>query len=88
MADPHAAARGTAAPQLPGAYLPTEPLEFSWVHETQRAVGTVVHAWLARLAQLPQLPPSPHSMRSAGGCSRSSGGSGSPRASSPAPWRA
>src|SRR5580658_3810034 len=42
--------------QLPGAYLSAEPLEFSWVHETQRAVGTVVHGWLARLAQLPQLP--------------------------------
>jgi ATP-dependent helicase/nuclease subunit A len=42
--------------QLPGAYLSAEPLEFSWVHETQRAVGTVVHGWLARLAHEPQLP--------------------------------
>jgi ATP-dependent exoDNAse (exonuclease V) beta subunit len=27
-----------------------EPTEFSWVGETQRHVGTVVHGWLARLA--------------------------------------
>jgi ATP-dependent exoDNAse (exonuclease V) beta subunit len=43
--------------QLPSAYLPTEPPEFSWVGETQRHIGTLVHAWLARLAHEPQLPP-------------------------------
>jgi ATP-dependent exoDNAse (exonuclease V) beta subunit len=42
---------------LPPAYLASEPLEFSWVRETQRDIGTVVHAWLARLALAPQLPP-------------------------------
>jgi ATP-dependent exoDNAse (exonuclease V) beta subunit len=42
--------------QLPAAYLATEPLEFSWVRETQRDIGTAVHAWLARLAVAPQLP--------------------------------
>jgi len=42
--------------QLPAAYLATEPLEFSWVRETQRDIGTAVHAWLARLAAAPQLP--------------------------------
>ncbi|MBV9726991.1 MAG: UvrD-helicase domain-containing protein [Gammaproteobacteria bacterium] len=36
---------------LPRAYLATEPVEFSWVRETQRDIGTVVHAWLLRLAQ-------------------------------------
>jgi ATP-dependent helicase/nuclease subunit A len=45
--------------QLPAAYLATEPLEFSWVRETQRDIGTAVHAWLARLARAPQLPESP-----------------------------
>jgi ATP-dependent exoDNAse (exonuclease V) beta subunit len=42
--------------QLPATYLATEPLEFSWVRETQRDIGTAVHAWLARLAGAPQLP--------------------------------
>jgi ATP-dependent exoDNAse (exonuclease V) beta subunit len=42
--------------QLPAAYLASEPLEFSWVRETQRDIGTAVHAWLARLAAAPQLP--------------------------------
>jgi ATP-dependent exoDNAse (exonuclease V) beta subunit len=42
--------------QLPAAYLAGEPLEFSWVRETQRDIGTAVHAWLARLAGAPQLP--------------------------------
>ena len=41
---------------LPRAYLASEPPEFSWVHETQRHIGTVVHAWLARLAGERQLP--------------------------------
>jgi hypothetical protein len=42
--------------QLPPAYLASEPPEFTWVGETQRHIGTVVHSWLARLAQQPQLP--------------------------------
>ena len=50
---PPAAVRVT---QLPAAYLASEPLEFSWVRETQRDIGTVVHAWLLRLAAAPQLP--------------------------------
>ncbi len=41
---------------LPPAYLAAEATEFSWVGETQRHVGTVVHAWLARLALAPSLP--------------------------------
>ncbi|MBV8910985.1 MAG: ATP-binding domain-containing protein, partial [Gammaproteobacteria bacterium] len=47
--------------RLPPAYVADEPPEFSWVGETQRHVGTVVHAWLARLAQAPRLP-SPESL--------------------------
>jgi ATP-dependent helicase/nuclease subunit A len=42
--------------RLPPAFLASEPPEFSWVGETQRHIGTVVHAWLVRLAQAPQLP--------------------------------
>ena len=42
--------------QLPGAYVAAEPTEFSWVGETQRHVGTVVHGWLARLARTSPLP--------------------------------
>jgi len=42
--------------RLPPAHLSTEPPEFSWVGETQRHIGTVVHAWLARLAQERSLP--------------------------------
>ena len=42
--------------QLPAAYLASEPPEFSWVRETQRDIGTIVHAWLLRLAAAPQLP--------------------------------
>jgi ATP-dependent exoDNAse (exonuclease V) beta subunit len=42
---------------LPRAYLAAEPTEFSWVGETQRHIGTVVHAWLARLSRQAQLPP-------------------------------
>jgi ATP-dependent exoDNAse (exonuclease V) beta subunit len=41
---------------LPAAYLAPEPLEFSWVRETQREIGSLVHARLARLARLSQLP--------------------------------
>jgi ATP-dependent helicase/nuclease subunit A len=42
--------------QLPRTYLASEPLEFSWVRETQRDIGTIVHDWLLRLAGAPQLP--------------------------------
>jgi len=42
--------------QLPAAYLASETPEFSWVRETQRHIGTVVHGWLARLAQNMRLP--------------------------------
>jgi ATP-dependent helicase/nuclease subunit A len=53
------------APQVPAAaplpHLPLErasiePPEFSWVGETQRHIGTVVHALLARVADAPALP--------------------------------
>ncbi|TLY68282.1 MAG: hypothetical protein E6K47_09650, partial [Gammaproteobacteria bacterium] len=52
-------------PQLPAAEpLPHLPLErssieapeFSWVGETQRHIGTVVHALLAQIAEAPALP--------------------------------
>jgi ATP-dependent helicase/nuclease subunit A len=36
---------------LPLARASLEPQEFSWVGETQRHIGTIVHAWLARAAQ-------------------------------------
>lgn len=42
--------------RLPPAYLASEPTEFSWVGETQRHIGTLTHAWLARLAQGERLP--------------------------------
>jgi ATP-dependent exoDNAse (exonuclease V) beta subunit len=41
---------------LPPAHTQLEPPEFSWVGETQRHVGTVVHSRLARFAQAAQLP--------------------------------
>ena len=56
---------GWRPPELPPAarlpYLPLgrtslDPPEFSWVGETQRHVGTVVHALLARLASSAPLP--------------------------------
>ena len=46
-----------AVERLPAAYLAAEPTEFRWVGETQRHVGTVVHAWLARLSEEALLPP-------------------------------
>jgi ATP-dependent helicase/nuclease subunit A len=46
-----------AVRQLPAAWLASEPTEFSWVGETARHVGTVVHAWLARLSQEARLRP-------------------------------
>ncbi len=45
-----AIAAAAALPHLPVAQLALEPPEFSWVGETQRQVGTIVHGWLARLA--------------------------------------
>jgi ATP-dependent exoDNAse (exonuclease V) beta subunit len=45
-----------AVHRLPAAWLESTPPEFSWVRETQRDVGTVVHACLARLTSEPQLP--------------------------------
>ncbi|HEY2274682.1 MAG TPA: UvrD-helicase domain-containing protein [Steroidobacteraceae bacterium] len=48
---------GITVERLPAAYLAVEPTEFRWVGETQRQIGTVVHAWLARLSQAPRLPP-------------------------------
>ena len=41
---------GLTLQHLPPAHLRSDPPEFSWVGETQRHVGTLVHAWLARLA--------------------------------------
>ncbi|HEY0766716.1 MAG TPA: UvrD-helicase domain-containing protein [Steroidobacteraceae bacterium] len=43
-------------PHLPLERASIEPPEFSWVGETQRHIGTVVHALLARLADAPSLP--------------------------------
>jgi ATP-dependent exoDNAse (exonuclease V) beta subunit len=45
-----------ALTHLPAAHLAPEPVEFSWVGETQRHIGTLVHAWLARLGQQQTLP--------------------------------
>jgi ATP-dependent helicase/nuclease subunit A len=48
-----------AAPQLthlPLARASLEAQEFSWVGETQRHIGTIVHAWLARAADSTALP--------------------------------
>ena len=42
--------------QLPPAHLPAELLEFSWVRETQRHIGTIVHASLVGLADADTLP--------------------------------
>ena len=41
---------------LPAPYLSEVTPEFSWVGETQRHIGTVVHEWLARLATATRLP--------------------------------
>lgn len=56
-----AAALPVAVPleRLPPAYLAAEATEFSWVGETQRHIGTLVHAWLARLAEAERLPDAP-----------------------------
>jgi ATP-dependent helicase/nuclease subunit A len=42
-------AAAVPAPRLPLGS-PQLPVEFSWVGETQRHIGTLVHAWLARAA--------------------------------------
>ncbi len=39
-----------ALPHLPVGLVALEPPEFSWVGETQRQVGTIVHGYLARIA--------------------------------------
>lgn len=41
---------------LPLTHVSLEPPEFSWVGQTQRHIGTLVHAWLARLTAAPALP--------------------------------
>jgi len=46
----------TPLPHLPLGRASLDPREFSWVGETQRHVGTVVHAFLARLADSDPLP--------------------------------
>jgi ATP-dependent helicase/nuclease subunit A len=43
-------------PRLPLSNQSLEPPEFSWVGETARHVGTVVHAALEQFANLPKLP--------------------------------
>jgi hypothetical protein len=53
---PPAAEAAVPLTHLPPAHLAVEPPEFSWVGETQRHVGTLVHAWLARLALSAALP--------------------------------
>src|SRR5215469_8969441 len=42
--------------RLPLPRVPLAPEEFSWVGETQRHVGTIVHAWLARTADTGRVP--------------------------------
>jgi ATP-dependent exoDNAse (exonuclease V) beta subunit len=44
-------------PRLPIAHQSVSPPEFSWVGETRRHIGTVVHAALEGLAKAPRLPP-------------------------------
>jgi ATP-dependent exoDNAse (exonuclease V) beta subunit len=53
---PAAVPAATPLVRLPAAYLAGEPPEFSWVGETQRHIGTIVHGWLERLTQQPTLP--------------------------------
>ncbi len=50
-----------AIEQLPVGQIALEPPEFSWVGETQRQVGTIVHGWLARIAA-GALPPTPQAI--------------------------
>jgi ATP-dependent exoDNAse (exonuclease V) beta subunit len=42
--------------RLPVAHRSLESLEFSWVQETARCIGTVIHGALERLASHPELP--------------------------------
>ena len=44
-------------PRLPIGHQSLEPPEFSWVGETGRHIGTVVHAALEAFASAPELPP-------------------------------
>jgi len=44
-------------PRLPISHQSLEPPEFSWVGETARHIGTVVHAALEQFATLAELPP-------------------------------
>jgi ATP-dependent helicase/nuclease subunit A len=45
-----------ALPRLPLQHASLTPPEFSWVGETQRHIGTIVHAWLARAALAGAIP--------------------------------
>src|SRR6202023_1750822 len=45
-------------PRLPIGHQSLEPPEFSWVGETGRHIGTVVHAALESFASAPELPKS------------------------------
>jgi ATP-dependent exoDNAse (exonuclease V) beta subunit len=53
---PAALPAGVQVSLLPPSQLPAEPPEFSWVGETQRHIGTVVHARLAAWALEGQRP--------------------------------
>jgi ATP-dependent exoDNAse (exonuclease V) beta subunit len=53
---PPVLAAGARLPRLPLPSAPLVPEEFSWVGETQRHVGTIVHNWLARTADAEALP--------------------------------
>jgi len=53
---PGTVAQTPAWPRLPIEQQSLEALEFSWVGETARHIGTVVHAALQRFAGLPRLP--------------------------------
>jgi ATP-dependent helicase/nuclease subunit A len=53
--------QGPVLAHLPVGQVALEPPEFSWVGETQRQVGTIVHGYLARLAA-GLLPPTPEAI--------------------------
>ncbi|MBV8307551.1 MAG: PD-(D/E)XK nuclease family protein, partial [Gammaproteobacteria bacterium] len=54
--EPPAVPPAVPVTHLPAPYLASEPVEFSWVRETQRHIGTIVHGWLVRLAAAVPLP--------------------------------
>ena len=54
--EPAALPPAVALEHLPAAQLSQVAPEFSWVGETQRHIGTLVHAWLARLSEARVLP--------------------------------